>query len=99
VCVGISDIPDWCTIEALGLGTYDFNTFNTVPPETLKIMFEKSPIAHVDKVSVIFFKIVFNSILFILFSYAANGKIYIISKLPLPKLFLSYFLKSTFHHT
>eukprot|EP00615_Pteridomonas_danica_P004735 CAMPEP_0114370038 /NCGR_PEP_ID=MMETSP0101-20121206/32172_1 /TAXON_ID=38822 ORGANISM="Pteridomonas danica, Strain PT" /NCGR_SAMPLE_ID=MMETSP0101 /ASSEMBLY_ACC=CAM_ASM_000211 /LENGTH=464 /DNA_ID=CAMNT_0001521291 /DNA_START=274 /DNA_END=1665 /DNA_ORIENTATION=- len=47
---GISDIPDWCSIEALGIGQYDFDQFNAVPPESLKIMFEKSPIAHVDKV-------------------------------------------------
>lgn len=40
-CVGISDIPDWCFVES---GTTELSS------ETLKIMFEKSPIAHIHKV-------------------------------------------------
>jgi len=46
----VSDIPDWCTVEALGLGHYDFKGFSPCPPEALPHMFAKSPVAHIDKV-------------------------------------------------
>lgn len=41
LCVGMSDIPDWCFVES---GTKEYN------PETLRVMFEKSPISRIDKV-------------------------------------------------
>lgn len=43
LCVGMSDIPDWCFVES---GTKEYN------PETLKVMFEKSPISRIEKVKV-----------------------------------------------
>jgi acylaminoacyl-peptidase len=36
--VGVTDIPDWCFVEALGADSYDFNSFNTPSDEDLLIM-------------------------------------------------------------
>lgn len=48
--VTVSDIPDWCYIEALGCGNYDFDKFRPPKAEELKIMWKASPVAHVDGV-------------------------------------------------
>mmetsp|Transcript_40684 Transcript_40684/g.82092 ORF Transcript_40684/g.82092 Transcript_40684/m.82092 type:complete len:924 (-) Transcript_40684:150-2921(-) len=48
--VGVTDIPDWCFVEALGVGAYDFNQFSPAKPPALAKMFECSPVAHIDKV-------------------------------------------------
>jgi len=44
--VTATDIPDWCYIEALGIGHYDFSGFRTPTKEELCIMWDRSPIAH-----------------------------------------------------
>ena len=31
--VGVSDIPDWCHVEAGGLGSYDFDKFYQGGPD------------------------------------------------------------------
>ena len=46
---GTSDIPDWCFVEAFGTkGKADF----TYAPSKkhLDVLYDKSPIAHIDKV-------------------------------------------------
>lgn len=48
--VTVSDIPDWCYIEALGCGKYDFNKFRPPKADELNIMWKASPVAHVDGV-------------------------------------------------
>lgn len=48
--VTVSDIPDWCYIEALGCGKYDFNQFRPPSSEELKTMWEMSPVKHVKGV-------------------------------------------------
>ena len=48
--VTVSDIPDWCYVEALGVGSYDFSTFRTPTATDLEGMWKASPIAHVKKV-------------------------------------------------
>ena len=48
---GVTDIPDWCWVEALGLGSYDFDgPYSPAGPEVLAKMFEASPVAHVSQV-------------------------------------------------
>jgi len=47
---GTTDIPDWCSIEALGLGTYDFTRFGPCKPAALAGMFDRSPIKHMEQV-------------------------------------------------
>ncbi|CAM9358885.1 unnamed protein product [Discosporangium mesarthrocarpum] len=44
--VTMSDIPDWCYIEALGHGSYDFDGFRPPSGEELRKMWEVSPVAH-----------------------------------------------------
>jgi acylaminoacyl-peptidase len=48
----VSDIPDWCYIEAMGPGNYDFSTFGLPkdPVAAFAAMRECSPVAHIDKV-------------------------------------------------
>jgi acylaminoacyl-peptidase len=46
--VGVTDIPDWCFVEALGEGSYDFATHRTPTAEELGRMHDASPIAHID---------------------------------------------------
>lgn len=48
--VTVSDIPDWCYIEALGCGKYNFNKFRPPKADELNIMWKASPVAHVDGV-------------------------------------------------
>ena len=48
--VGVTDIPDWCWVEGLGKGTYEFSAFNVPSPEQLTAMRERSPIAHIGAV-------------------------------------------------
>lgn len=47
---GVTDIPDWCHIEAKGLGSYDFDSYLPADAESLGVMFSKSPAAHVANV-------------------------------------------------
>jgi Dipeptidyl aminopeptidases/acylaminoacyl-peptidases len=37
-----TDIPDWCYIEALGIGSYDWTTFRGPTGEDLRVMWEAS---------------------------------------------------------
>eukprot|EP00562_Extubocellulus_spinifer_P020035 CAMPEP_0178590906 /NCGR_PEP_ID=MMETSP0697-20121206/28495_1 /TAXON_ID=265572 /ORGANISM="Extubocellulus spinifer, Strain CCMP396" /LENGTH=790 /DNA_ID=CAMNT_0020227711 /DNA_START=70 /DNA_END=2440 /DNA_ORIENTATION=- len=48
--VSATDIADWCYIETLGPGGYDWNSFRGPTREELGVMFDASPIAHVDNV-------------------------------------------------
>ena len=48
--VSATDIADWCYIETLGPGGYDWNTFRGPTREELGIMFDASPIAHINNV-------------------------------------------------
>lgn len=48
--VTASDIPDWCYVEALGCGKYDFDKFRPPKAEELETMWKASPVAHVDGV-------------------------------------------------
>lgn len=48
--VTISDIPDWCYVEAIGCGKYDWDVFRPPTAEELKIMWKASPVAHIDGV-------------------------------------------------
>jgi len=41
---------DWCHVEGLGVGAYDFNAFSPANATALAKMFECSPVAHIDKV-------------------------------------------------
>jgi len=45
-----TDIPDWCYVEALGKGQYDWKRFKGPTPDELTKMWEASPIAHIDSV-------------------------------------------------
>jgi len=45
-----TDIPDWCYVEGLGLGCYDWKTFQGPKKDELSIMWEASPIAHIGAV-------------------------------------------------
>jgi len=53
--VGVTDIPDWCWVETLGIaapnGGYDYSTFQTPAGDTLAAMRACSPIEHVGKVT------------------------------------------------
>ncbi|CBJ49173.1 conserved unknown protein [Ectocarpus siliculosus] len=48
--VTVSDIPDWCYVEALGCGKYNFDAFKTPTAEDLHEMWKASPVAHIDGV-------------------------------------------------
>jgi acylaminoacyl-peptidase len=46
----VTDIPDWCAVEALGIeGSYDFNTYSPPSKEAVEHMYKASPISHVDR--------------------------------------------------
>jgi len=45
-----TDIPDWCYVETFGIGSYDWKTFRGPTGEELRMMWEASPIAHIDNV-------------------------------------------------
>ncbi|CAB9516814.1 Acylamino-acid-releasing enzyme [Seminavis robusta] len=47
-----TDIPDWCVVEACGIGKYDWNRFTGASAEQLSEMYQKSPIFHSQKVKV-----------------------------------------------
>mmetsp|Transcript_22863 Transcript_22863/g.45974 ORF Transcript_22863/g.45974 Transcript_22863/m.45974 type:complete len:804 (-) Transcript_22863:172-2583(-) len=46
----VSDIPDWCVVEACGHGVYDFNTYTPPSDEVLLKMRSCSPIHYVRNV-------------------------------------------------
>lgn len=53
---GVTDIPDWCGVEALGIGGYDFAgpytpAGNSNGNGALERMFAASPVAHIDAVA------------------------------------------------
>lgn len=48
--VGVTDIRDWCFVEALGIGSYDFEGYPICTPEMMARMFAASPIAHAHNV-------------------------------------------------
>lgn len=48
--VTVSDIPDWCYVEALGCGKYNFNAFSPPTADELHEMWKASPVAHIDGV-------------------------------------------------
>ena len=49
---GITDIPDWCYVEAFG--TTARNHFTDAPSiEDLALFYSKSPISHASKVSIL----------------------------------------------
>lgn len=49
--VTATDIPDWAYVETLGPGNYNFSDFHTPSKEDLNVMWDKSPIAHLDHVT------------------------------------------------
>lgn len=48
--VTVSDIPDWCYVEALGCGKYDWDKFSPPTAEELHAMWVASPVSHIDGV-------------------------------------------------
>ena len=48
--VTVSDIPDWCYVEALGCGKYDWDVFRPPTVDELITMWKASPVAHIDGV-------------------------------------------------
>jgi len=46
-----TDIPDWCYVEGMGIGSYDWKEFRGPKRDELGLMWDKSPIAHIDKVT------------------------------------------------
>jgi acylaminoacyl-peptidase len=47
--VGITDIPDWCYVEAFGKG--GLNSYSEAPSaQDLNVLYRCSPIAHLSKV-------------------------------------------------
>lgn len=48
--VTVSDIPDWCYVEALGLGRYDWTAFRPPTADELQAMWKASPVAHINRV-------------------------------------------------
>ncbi|EJK69297.1 hypothetical protein THAOC_09459 [Thalassiosira oceanica] len=48
--VTATDIPDWCYVETLGPGTYDFSRFSGPSRQELEKMWESSPIAYLANV-------------------------------------------------
>jgi len=48
--VTATDIPDWCHVEALGFGKYDFDNFRSPNAEEISKMFACSPAAYVQNV-------------------------------------------------
>lgn len=45
-----TDIPDWCYVESLGIDSYDWSKFRGPTKEDLTVMWDASPIAHIDNV-------------------------------------------------
>jgi acylaminoacyl-peptidase len=41
-----TDIPDWCFVEALGCGYYNWKEYRSASREELDIMWEASPVKH-----------------------------------------------------
>lgn len=41
---------DWCFVETLGTGSYDFNGYRTATDVELKIMRERSPVFHMENI-------------------------------------------------
>ena len=48
--VTATDIPDWCYVETLGLGKYEWNNFRAPSKEENDKMWDNSPIAHLENV-------------------------------------------------
>jgi len=48
--VGTTDIPDWCFVEAQGVGSYDHSTVPSVTTDGLCQMKSRSPSLHVDNI-------------------------------------------------
>ncbi|CAM9545926.1 unnamed protein product [Chrysoparadoxa australica] len=48
--VTVTDIPDWCFVEALGIGSYDFDASRPPSSEAVTKMWEASPIRRVGEV-------------------------------------------------
>lgn len=48
--VTASDIPDWCYVEALGCGKYDWDVFRPPTAQELQVMWKASPVAHIEGV-------------------------------------------------
>jgi acylaminoacyl-peptidase len=49
--VGITDIPDWCYVEAFGKG--GLNSYSEAPSaQDLNVLYRCSPISHLSKVKV-----------------------------------------------
>lgn len=48
--VTASDIPDWCYVEALGCGKYDWNSYRPPTAEEVQKMWKASPVAHIGGV-------------------------------------------------
>jgi len=48
--VGVTDIRDWCFVEALGHTAYDFNRYQIPTADDLAKMWLCSPVAHAHKV-------------------------------------------------
>lgn len=46
----VTDIPDWCFVESLGVDSYDFSKFDIPTDAQLLQMKACSPVAHVNKV-------------------------------------------------
>jgi len=48
--VTATDIPDWCHVETLGIGKYDWDNFRAPSKEENDKMWDNSPIAHLENV-------------------------------------------------
>jgi acylaminoacyl-peptidase len=48
--VACSDIPDWCYVESLGAGTYDWTTIRPPRKNEIDSMYSVSPIANIQNV-------------------------------------------------
>eukprot|EP00986_Skeletonema_menzelii_P013582 scaffold8048_cov134-Skeletonema_menzelii.AAC.2 len=48
--VTATDIPDWCYVETLGLGKYEWDNFRAPSKEENDKMWDNSPIAHLQNV-------------------------------------------------
>ena len=48
---GVTDIPDWCVVEAEGEGAYDFDSYTgLLSDETVVKMKQRSPVTYIDRV-------------------------------------------------
>ena len=48
--VSSTDIPDWCYVESFGPGYYNFLNFRPPSKNEVSVMWDKSPIAHLEHV-------------------------------------------------